>query len=179
MLSVMMLLGIPTGLLMPVLAARRTDQRPLVVVVMSLMIGGVAGLLLAPGAGWLWTVVLGVGAGSAFPLAFTLITLRSATPRTAAELSGMAQTTGYLLAGAGPFLIGALNGATGGWNAPLWILLLWLLPETLFALRAARPGFVGEGPATRPVQIGASGAAGARPTTGARDVLTATGERPS
>ncbi|REE97216.1 CynX/NimT family MFS transporter [Thermomonospora umbrina] len=153
MLSVMMLLGIPSGLVMPMLAARRTDQRPLVVGVMALMALGVGGLLLAPGQGWLWVVVLGFGTGSAFPLAYTLVTLRSATPRVAARLSGMAQTTGYLLAGAGPFLFGVMNGATGGWNVPLLILLVWLVPETLFALRAARPAVVGGPPAIAPVGL--------------------------
>lgn len=176
MLSVMMLLGIPTGLVMPVLAARRADQRPLVAAVMTLMIGGVAGLLLGPQAGWLWAVVLGFGTGTAFPLAFTLITLRSATPRTAAELSGMAQTTGYLLAGAGPFLFGVLNGTTGGWSVPLWILLLWLLPETLFALRAARPGLVGTAPAAPPARIETAGAVRTEQEAGA---LAGTGELPS
>lgn len=169
MLSVMMLLGIPSGLLMPMLAARRGDQRPLVVAVMGLMAVGLTGLLLAPQAGWLWVIVLGFGTGSAFPLAFTLITLRSGTPLVAARLSGMAQTTGYLLAGLGPFLFGVLNGATGSWNVPLAALLVWLVPETLFALRAARPGYVQAGlakatktaPSERVFQLGASHAAAA------------------
>lgn len=143
MLSMVMLLGIPAGLVMPVLAARRTDQRPLVAGVMALLIGGVFGLLTAPQAGWVWTIVLGVATGCAFPLAFTLITLRSATPQWAARLSGMAQTAGYLLAAAGPFLVGALHEAAGSWSVPLVILLIWLLPETFFAWHAARPGAVG------------------------------------
>ncbi|SEG82802.1 MFS transporter, CP family, cyanate transporter [Thermomonospora echinospora] len=178
MLSVTMLLGIPTGMVMPVLAARRADQRPLVVAVMALLIGGVAGLLLAPEAGWLWTVVLGIALGAAFPLAFTLITLRSATPRAAAELSGMAQTTGYLLAGAGPFLIGVLNEATGGWRVPLAILLVWLLPETLFALRAARPGHVGTTSAADLTRIEPTEAPRPQQKVDPQDALTRTG-RPS
>jgi hypothetical protein len=36
-----------------------------------------------------------------------------------------------------------LHGATGGWRIPLVVLLLWLVPETLIALRAARPGQLG------------------------------------
>jgi MFS transporter, CP family, cyanate transporter len=145
MLSVMMLLGIPTGLVMPILAARRADQRSLVVVVMGMMIAGVGGLLALPGLGWVWTVVLGLALGAAFPLAFTLISLRSATPQIAAQLSGMTQTVGYLLAGLGPFAFGVLNGATGSWNVPLALLLIWLVPETVLALRAARPGYLGGG----------------------------------
>jgi CP family cyanate transporter-like MFS transporter len=38
-------------------------------------------------------------------------------------LSTLAQSTGYLLATAGPFGMGMLHSATGGWNLPLAILL--------------------------------------------------------
>lgn len=160
MLSVMMFLGIPTGLAMPVLAARLRDQRPLVVAVLTMMALGVAGLLIAPSAGWVWVIVLGIAAGSGFPLAFTLITLRSAGPRIAARLSGMAQTAGYLVAGTGPLIFGVLHGATGGWRIPLIVLLLWLGPELLIALRAARPDQIGTPEITEvrlvePKQIGA------------------------
>lgn len=143
MLSAMMMLGIPAGLAVPMIAVRIRDQRPLVVVIMMLMALGVGGLLVAPQAGWVWVIVLGVGAGSGFPLAFTLITLRSAGPLVAARLSGMAQTAGYLLAGTGPLAFGILHGVTGGWQVPLIVLLLWLVPETAVALRAARPAQIG------------------------------------
>jgi CP family cyanate transporter-like MFS transporter len=142
MLSTMMLLGIPTGLVMPMLAARVDDQRALVVAVMSVLALALGGLLLVPGAGWFWVVLLGLGVGSAFPLAFTIITLRSPTPGVAARLSGMAQTLGYLLAGAGPLVFRLLHDATDGWQVPLVLLLGWVLVETFVALRAARPGFV-------------------------------------
>jgi cyanate permease len=139
MLSVLMLLGIPTGLAAPMLAARLRDQRPLVAVVMALMAVGVGGLLAFPQYGWTWVIVLGAGTGSAFPLAYTLITLRAGSAASAARLSGMAQTTGYLLAGGGPLAFGVLHDVTDGWRVPLALLLLWLVPETLIAWRAARP----------------------------------------
>lgn len=142
MLSVMMLLGIPTGLGMPMLAARLADQRPLVIAVTATLVTGVVGLLTVPALGWVWVVLLGLGLGSAFPLAFTLITLRSPDPVVAARLSGMAQTVGYLLAGAGPLAFRLLHDATAGWSVPLIVLLGWLVIEGAVALRAARPGFV-------------------------------------
>ncbi|MGI8333332.1 CynX/NimT family MFS transporter [Actinomadura scrupuli] len=148
MLSVMMLLGIPTGLATPMLAARLRDQRPLVVIVMALMALGVGGLLAAPQYGWTWVIVLGTGTGSAFPLAYTLITLRAGSAASAARLSGMAQTTGYLLAGFGPIAFGALHDVTGGWRLSLAFLLLWLVPETLVAWKAARPDQITTTPPT-------------------------------
>ncbi|MEU9841915.1 MFS transporter [Actinomadura sp. NPDC048032] len=142
MVSTMMIVGIPLGFLVPVFAARLCDQRPLVVAVAATMVVGLVGLLLAPSAGWTWVVILGIGTGSAFPLAFTLLSLRSPNPSTAAGLSGMAQTGGYLLAAAGPLAVGVLHDATGGWNVPVALLLALVVPEVVVGLLAARPGFV-------------------------------------
>jgi cyanate transporter len=142
MVSTMLIVGIPLGMVVPVFAARLRDQRPLVVAVAATMVAGLAGLLLVPSAGWVWVAVLGVGTGSAFPLAYTLLSLRSPSPSVAASLSGMAQTGGYLLAAAGPFAVGVLHGATGGWDVPLVLLLALVVPEVIVGLLAARPGFV-------------------------------------
>jgi CP family cyanate transporter-like MFS transporter len=142
MVSVMMIVGIPLGFAVPVFAARLRDQRPVIAGVAVTMAAGLAGLLLAPSAGWAWAVVLGIGTGSAFPLAYTLLSLRSPSPSAAAGLSGMAQTGGYLLAGAGPLAVGVLHDATGGWHVPIVLLLALLVPEIVFGLLAARPGYV-------------------------------------
>ncbi|MGH3244192.1 MAG: MFS transporter, partial [Spirillospora sp.] len=152
MVSAMMIVGIPLGFLVPVFAARLRDQRPLVVAVAVAMLAGLTGLALVPSAGWLWVLVLGLGTGSAFPLAYTLLNLRAPSPSIAAGLSGMAQTGGYLLAGFGPLAVGVLHGATGGWNIPLVLLLVLVVPELLFGLLAARPGFVRPGRSPRQVR---------------------------
>jgi CP family cyanate transporter-like MFS transporter len=151
MVSAMMIVGIPLGFVVPVFAARLRDQRPVIVAVAVTMVVGLVGLLLVPSAGWAWVVILGVGTGSAFPLAYTLLSLRSPSPAVAAGLSGMAQTGGYLLAAAGPLAVGVLHDATGGWNVPIMLLLALVVPEIVFGLLAARPGFVRPArPATRP-----------------------------
>ncbi|QKG23821.1 CynX/NimT family MFS transporter [Actinomadura verrucosospora] len=142
MVSAMMIVGIPLGFLVPVLAARMRDQRVVVAGVVLTMVVGIGGLMVAPAAGWAWTVVLGIGTGSAFPLAYTLLSLRSPTPSVAARLSGMAQTGGYLLAGFGPLAMGVLHSATGGWHVSLTLLLVLVVPELVFGMLAARPGFV-------------------------------------
>jgi CP family cyanate transporter-like MFS transporter len=50
----------------------------------------------------------------------------------------MAQTVGYGLAAGGPLAAGALHDATGGWDAPLVVLLVLLVPMTLAGGRAGR-----------------------------------------
>ncbi|MDL4816645.1 CynX/NimT family MFS transporter [Actinomadura opuntiae] len=142
MVSTMMIVGIPLGFAVPVVAARLRDQRAVVAGVALTMVAGIGGLMLAPAAGWAWVVLLGIGTGSAFPLAYTLLSLRSPSPAVAARLSGMAQTGGYLLAGFGPLAMGVLHSATGGWHVPLTLVLALVVPELVFGLLAARPGYV-------------------------------------
>ncbi|NIH83189.1 CynX/NimT family MFS transporter [Amycolatopsis granulosa] len=140
--SVIIIIGIPLGFVVPVLAARLRDQRPLVLGVVVLMGAGLAGLLLAPRAGWVWVTVFGVATGSAFPIALTLLNLRSDTHAVTARLSGMAQSGGYLLAACGPVTFGVLHTLSGGWKMSIWLLVLLLVPELGCGLVAARPGFV-------------------------------------
>ncbi|MEV5570605.1 MFS transporter [Spirillospora sp. NPDC052269] len=142
MVSVMMLIGIPLGFATPVAAARMRRQGALVIAVAATMVLGVGGLLVAPSAAWVWVAFLGLGTGSAFPLAITLLNLRSSSPMVAARLSGMAQTAGYLLAGVGPLAVGLLHDLTGGWTISLGLLFVLIVPELVLGLLASRPGFV-------------------------------------
>ncbi|MFE2227133.1 CynX/NimT family MFS transporter [Streptomyces kronopolitis] len=139
------LLQMAGSFVVPVLAGRMRRQRLLGVAVSALMACGVAGLLLAPVAGsWLWAVLLGVGQGGALGLALTMMVLRSGDAHTAARLSGMAQTGGYLLAAAGPLVLGAVHQATGGWSLPLVLLLGVCAGLALLATGAGRDRRIGE-----------------------------------
>ncbi|KQX09658.1 MFS transporter [Streptomyces sp. Root431] len=123
----------------PLLAGRMRSQRPLIVLVTTLVAAGYAGLLIAPAEGaWLWAALLGVGQGGALGLALTLIVLRSGDAVTASRLSGMAQTVGYLLAAAGPLVAGALHQATGSWTLPISLVLCVCAASLAVGLLAAR-----------------------------------------
>ncbi|MER7535438.1 MFS transporter [Streptomyces sp. NPDC097704] len=123
----------------PLLAGRTRSQRPLIVLVTTLVAAGYAGLMVAPVEGaWLWSAVLGVGQGGAVGLALTLIVLRSGDALTAAGLSGMAQTVGYLMAAAGPLAAGALHQATGSWTLPIALVLAVCAVAAGVGLLAAR-----------------------------------------
>jgi CP family cyanate transporter-like MFS transporter len=137
--------GAAAALGAPAQAGRMRTQRPLILAVAALYVVGLTGLLLAPDAGTLvWVAAFGLAQGGGFALALTLIVLRSATPMTAARLGGVAQCLGYLLAAAGPPLLGGLHDVTGGWTWPLVVLLLALVPMTWAGWGAARDAVLSE-----------------------------------
>ncbi|WP_372498316.1 CynX/NimT family MFS transporter [Streptomyces marispadix] len=138
MLAVTMGMGVPLAFVVPRLAARMRHQGPLVVALGLCGLTGYAGLWLAPAAGaWLWALLLGV-ANCAFPVALTMIGLRSRTSAGVVKLSAFAQSTGYLLSIPGPLLVGVLHDAAGGWHVPLLLMTALLLAQTVTGVLAGR-----------------------------------------
>lgn len=123
-LSIMQLALLPFTFIVPVLAGRMSSQRSLIVATSILLLCGTLGLLYGnPSIILLWIIILGVGGGFAFGLSMMFFGLRTKDAHQAAELSGMAQSIGYLLAAMGPALIGYLHDATNSWTLPLLILV--------------------------------------------------------
>jgi MFS transporter, CP family, cyanate transporter len=144
MLALSQAVAISTMFLGPVIAGRTPSQRGVVTVAVSLSGAGVLGLLVAGStAGALWVVLLGLGQGACFSLALTFFALRAPDSEHAAALSGMAQSFGYLLAAAGPFLFGVLRDASHAWTVPLVLLLAVIGCLLIAGLGAARDAHVG------------------------------------
>lgn len=117
------LIGVPVALVIAPLASRSPSQSGWILTLGALGIGGVIGMLVAPGAApVVWSVLVGIGM-SVFALALAVIALRSRDAEDTAQLSGMAQGFGYLFAGTGPFLFGMLHDLTAGWTVP-WAMFL-------------------------------------------------------
>ncbi|WP_250562315.1 CynX/NimT family MFS transporter [Sphaerisporangium fuscum] len=111
---------IAATLTVPVHAGRTRSQVPHVVAAVLLTVAGYLGVLLAPATlPWLWMIVLGLGQGASIALALLIIALRAPDPASVTALSAVAQSSGYLLAALGPFLIGLLHQLSGGWTLPL------------------------------------------------------------
>lgn len=118
--AMMMVAGIFSSFLVPLVASRQPTQRPLVLGAAALFIIGLLGLMIAPTAGVVaWMIALGVAQGAGISLAMTMFVHRASGSSASAQLSGMAQTVGYLVAAVGPFAAGALRDITGGWTIPL------------------------------------------------------------
>jgi len=107
------------GLILGPMVARMKDQRVLAITVSLTTCIALVGLWQLPSLAMLWVALFGFGAGAAFILGLTFVSLRTAHSHQAAALSGMAQCLGYSLAAAGPPLAGFAHDATGGWELAL------------------------------------------------------------
>ena len=119
------------------------DQRAVAVAVAVLIAIGVAGEIAVPSLSALWVCVMGLGTGGSIALALSLFALRAGHHRQATELSGMAQSVGYLLAAAGPVGIGILHDGTNSWTTALVALLVLLVAQLVLSALAARNRVIG------------------------------------
>lgn len=144
MLSMLLFSQMPVTFTVPIWAARLKDQRVLVLIMAALYFIGLGGFLLGA-TQWsvIWVICIGIAGGFAFPLVMMFFNLRTRTPQQAAELSGMAQSFGYLLAATGPTLFGYLHDVTQGWTIPLLLLLGLSVLLVLAGLGAARKRYIG------------------------------------
>ena len=132
-------MGVPLSFVCPPLAARMPHQGPLVVVLGACSARRLRGPVAAPrpprpGCG---PLLLGVS-NCAFPLALTMVGMRSRTGAGVVRLSAFAQSTGYLISIPGPILVGALYQHSGGWGLPIALMAALMVPQIAVGVLAGR-----------------------------------------
>jgi CP family cyanate transporter-like MFS transporter len=141
-LAIFSLVGVPTALITPILAARMKTVSWMVLFGLLFFILGYLGLLLAPAlAPVLWAILVGIG-NLIFPVSLVLINLRSRTQQGSVALSGFVQGFGYAIAAAIPLLVGVLHDFSGGWNVPMIMILIVTAACIGPALALRRPKFI-------------------------------------
>ncbi|MBD7968454.1 CynX/NimT family MFS transporter [Paenibacillus gallinarum] len=145
MLSLTQFSMMPFTFLVPILASRMKSQTPLVYVTFSLYTVGILGLIfgsttLVP----LWVSLIGIAGSFSFGLVMMFFNLRTKTAGEAAELSGMAQSIGYLMAAVGPMMFGYLHDLTASWTIPLFLLFGASILIFICGLGAAKNRFISE-----------------------------------
>jgi MFS transporter, CP family, cyanate transporter len=143
MLSLLQFSQLPITFIIPIIAGKVKDQRLIVVGVTVLYLLGYGGVLagatsLTP----VFMIIIGVACGASFGLAMMFFTLRTRTPHEATEVSGMAQSFGYMLAAIGPVLFGFLHDFTSGWTVPMLIIIVASLALFLSGIKAGKNVFV-------------------------------------
>lgn len=143
MVSIMQLAQIPMTFFIPILAGKLSNQRPIVVFFSICYVVGFAGILFE----WtnlavLWMIFLGFAGGASFGLVLMLFTLRTKTAYEAADLSGFAQSIGYLLAAIGPVLFGYLHDVTASWSVPLLVFMSCSVILAMTAFKSSTNDYV-------------------------------------
>ena len=142
MLSLFGLIGIPLGIVSPILVNRISNVG--LIILSGVVAGavGVLGLAFAPTTlTWLWVILVGIGSIT-FPISLVLINLRTRSHEASAALSGFVQSLGYTMAALGPFAVALVRELSGGWIAPLMFLLAASLLGIISAAWLSRPRFV-------------------------------------
>lgn len=139
MLALYSILGLPVGLIVPLVVARMRRPLPIAVLFVVAFAVGYGGIVFGPPAfDIVWVAIAGLGQG-AYSFAFTMINKRTRTEAGSGALSGFAQGVGYLLAGIGPLLFGLLHQPGDSWLPSFGMLGAWLLVLTAGAIMINKP----------------------------------------
>ena len=142
--SLFQIAAIAGALGVPLLAIRFRPVVP-VAVVAGLWITLPVGLLVAPEAFVIWSLIGGAAQGGGFTAIFSIIPRISRSDGEAARASAMVQGGGYLAATLAPPLAGWLSTQTGGWTATLAMILVCTLMFTVAGITAASRSYGGSG----------------------------------
>jgi CP family cyanate transporter-like MFS transporter len=143
MLSLMQIMSMIGSFIMPLIATRTQSQKILAASSSALFLIGFSGIWLGlPSLAPLFIMSIGLGCGTTFSLVILFFALRSRSAEQAAEMSGMAQSIGYLLASVGPTMFGFLHDKSGNWNTPLATMVCLTLFTIAFGYAAGRKGYI-------------------------------------
>ncbi|MGM8364562.1 CynX/NimT family MFS transporter [Virgibacillus sp. W0181] len=144
LLSYTQFVGLPASFFVPVIASKLQSQRWLVCALCSMYLLGVFGLLV--GTSYIVMIIsvtfIGLTLSGCFALALAFLGMRARNARQSAELSGMAQSMGYMLAAVGPMLIGFLFDLTQSWTVPLITLMIVASLVMYFGMGAGQNKYV-------------------------------------
>ncbi|ANK61903.1 MFS transporter [Loigolactobacillus backii] len=117
---------LPLSLVVPLVSERPHGMAVVVAFVGFGFIGGACGLLAGSQSfGWsaLFSLLMGASSGAAFSIAIIFFQKKTTNATDTANLSGMAQSFGYLLAATGPIAFGFLKTQLGSWLPIIWLVI--------------------------------------------------------
>lgn len=144
-LALLVMIGFPAGLFIPPLATKFKSQVGLSVLFVAIFAIGLVGIYAFSATGWwpagtwLWSALLGIGLGSSFPLALTLVLLRTDNQETARDLTSFMQGIGYFISAIGPVVLGMVRDSTNSWSMAFIALGVALVIQLIAGIVVSRP----------------------------------------
>lgn len=123
LLAVTILISIPATFGFAYIADRVGSRRLYLTIGSTAGTAGLLGIVLAPGGGWGWAVLVGIWAGSIFTLIMTLPLDVAKSPAEVGAVAAMMLGVGYTLGALSPLALGAIRDATGSFSESLWVLV--------------------------------------------------------
>jgi len=123
LLAVLNATQIVAGLVVAWLADRRWSRRTWMTACSSLGLVALLGVVLLPGAGFLWAAMLGATIGPLFSLTMALPLDVGHGPADVAAFTGLMLGAGYSLSALSPLVLGAIRDASSGFGVVLWVLV--------------------------------------------------------
>lgn len=125
LLAFMTIFQVLAALVMPALAHRSIDRRPLLAVSLAAQALGFIGLVMWPlESPHRWVALIGFGLGACFALSLILTLDHCRKPGEAAQLAGFVQGAGFLVNAVSPWLTGWLRELTGSFVSAWWVLVV-------------------------------------------------------
>jgi CP family cyanate transporter-like MFS transporter len=142
LLTIFAFMGLPSGLIAPLLAEKFPNSQWLIVAGAGISgVIGSLGFIFLPGLVFLFVVFLGL-AQLTFPLSLALFNLRSRYPDTVLQISSFAQFLGYSAASITTLSVGFIRDLTGGWEIVLALIGATNLLVITAALTLSKKKFI-------------------------------------
>jgi len=123
LLAVLNATQIVAGLAVATLADRMWSRRTWMSACSGLGVLSLLGVVLFPGAGFLWAFLLGATIGPLFSLTMALPLDVGRGPAEVAAYTGLMLGAGYSLSAMSPLVLGAIRDASSGFRVVLWVLV--------------------------------------------------------
>jgi len=147
LLTLLQLSGLPCSFIVPFLSVRKYGLRKLLwMLLIGYAVAPLGFLISTSNIVFLTiiTVLTGFGSGLAFNMAVIFFTEKTTNPYQTAEVSGMAQSAGYLLAAIGPVMFGFIENKVNSWNFIIVILIIMSVLLTTSGVFIARHNSIQE-----------------------------------
>ncbi len=138
--SMFQLMAATGAFTVPGMVSAQFPARRMILVLAGAWLALPLGLALAPSLWPAWCASGGFAQGGMFTVIFSVLVARAVDLRDSRRMSATVQGLGYVAGATGPFVLGEAHSLSGGWMAPLVVVITALIIMTCAGLAAVGSG---------------------------------------